>query len=124
MLDFSKLLQVMVEHDASDLYLTVESPPMYRINGVVRPAGNRALESTDTEGLANSIMNDKQQRDFMEHNEQNLALHYQALGRFRVNVFRQKNYVGLVIRHIKSKILTVDDLELPPILKDVAMKNS
>ena len=52
MLDISKLLAVMVEHEASDLYLTVDSPPMYRINGVVRPAGNRCLQSTDTEALA------------------------------------------------------------------------
>ena len=121
MLDFSKLLQVMVEHDASDLYLTVDSPPMYRINGVVRPAGNRALQAADTDSIANSIMTDRQQRDFMETSEQNLALYFETLGRFRVNIFRQKNYAGLVIRHIRSKILTVDDLELPQILKDIVM---
>jgi twitching motility protein PilU len=96
-LDISKLLSVMVEHDASDLYLTVDSPPMYRINGVVRPAGNRCLQQHDTETLANSIMTDKQQRDFLEGNEMNLALYYSALGRFRVNVFRQRGCVGVVM---------------------------
>lgn len=121
MLDISKLLGVMVEHDASDLYLTVDSPPMYRINGTVRPAGSRCLQTTDTESLANSIMSDKQQREFMEHNEQNLALYYPALGRFRVNVFRQRSCVGVVIRQIKTNIKTIDDLELPQVLKDVAM---
>lgn len=120
-LDISKLLGVMVEHDASDLYLTVESPPMYRINGVVRPAGNRCLLAEDTEMLAKSIMNDKSQREFEETNEQNLALYYSALGRFRVNVFRQRGSIGLVIRQIKSNILTIDDLELPPVLKEVSM---
>jgi twitching motility protein PilU len=120
-LDISKLLSVMVEHDASDLYLTVDSPPMYRINGVVRPAGNRCLQQHDTETLANSIMTDKQQRDFLEGNEMNLALYYSALGRFRVNVFRQRGCVGVVIRQIKSNILTLDDLGLPTILKEVAM---
>jgi len=121
MLDITKLLSVMVEHDASDLYLTVDSPPMYRINGVVRPAGNRCLQTSDTEGLGTSIMNDKQQKEFQATNEVNLALYYQALGRFRVNVFRQKSCVGIVIRQIRSNILTIDDLELPQVLKDVSM---
>lgn len=121
MLDISKLLAVMVEHDASDLYLTVDSPPMYRINGVVRPAGNRCLQPADTDSLASSIMSDKQQREFQERNEQNLALYYQNLGRFRVNVLRQRGCVAVVIRQIKSNILTIDDLELPPVLKDVSM---
>lgn len=120
-LDISKLLTVMTEHDASDLYLTVESPPMYRINGVCRPAGNRCLLAEDTEMLANSIMSDRQQKEFESTHEQNLALYYSALGRFRVNVFRQRTNIGLVIRQIKSTILTIDDLELPQTLKDISM---
>lgn len=121
MLDISKLLQVMTEHDASDLYLTVDSPPMYRINGAVRPAGNRMLQSSDTESLANSVMSDKQQKEFLERNEQNLGLYYSSLGRFRVNVFRQRGCIGLVIRQIKSHILSITDLGLPQILEDVSM---
>jgi twitching motility protein PilU len=121
MLDISKLLALMIEHDASDLYLTVDSPPMYRINGSVRPAGNRLLEQTDTETLANSIMNDKQQREFLEMNEMNLGLYYNALGRFRVNVFRQRNCIGMVIRQIRSNIPTIDELNLPQILKDISL---
>jgi twitching motility protein PilU len=121
MLDFSKLLQVMCEHDASDLYLTVDSPPMYRINGVVRAAGNRCLTSEDVEMLSKSVMTDRQQREFQETNEQNLALYYASLGRFRVNVFRQRSSVGVVVRQIRANILTLDDLELPPILKEVAL---
>ncbi|MCB0311348.1 MAG: PilT/PilU family type 4a pilus ATPase [Bdellovibrionales bacterium] len=121
MLDITKLLTVMVEHDASDLYLTVESPPMYRINGSVRPAGNRELQSSDTESLANSIMTDRQQKEFQASNEQNLALYYPSLGRFRANIFRQRGSVGIVLRQIKTNILTVDDLGLPSVLADVAM---
>ena len=121
MLDISKLLSLMIEHDASDLYLTVDSPPMYRINGSIRPAGNRLLEQQDTETLANSIMSDKQQREFLENNEMNLGLYYNSLGRFRVNVFRQRNCIGMVIRQIKSNIPTIDDLALPQILKEVAL---
>lgn len=120
-MDITKLLGVMVEHDASDLYLTVDSPPMYRINGSIRPAGNKCLQPQDTELLGQSVMSDRQQKEFQEHNEQNLALYYGALGRFRVNVFRQRGSIGLVIRQIKSTILTVDDLELPSILKDISM---
>lgn len=121
MLDISKLLGVMVEHDASDIYLTVDSPPMYRINGIVRPAGNRSLSQAETEALANSMMNDKQQREFQEFNEQNLALYYPNLGRFRVNIFRQRGCVGVVIRLVKTLIPTIEDLGLPEILKDISM---
>lgn len=121
MLDITKLLTLMVEHDASDLYLTVDSPPMYRINGMVRPAGNRCLQASDVEELARSIMTEKQQRDFMESNEENLALFYPALGRFRVNLFRQRGNSAVVIRQVKSNILNIDDLDLPAVLKEVAM---
>ncbi len=120
-MDITKLLGVMVEHDASDLYLTVDSPPMYRINGSIRPAGNKCLQPEDTELLGQSVMSDRQQKEFQENNEQNLALYYGSLGRFRVNVFRQRGSIGLVIRQIKSNILTLDDLELPQILKDISM---
>lgn len=121
MLDIKKLLTVMNEHDASDLYITVDSPPSYRVNGLVRPAGNRCLDPDETQAIAMSIMNEKQQREFEEKNEQNIALYYQALGRYRVNVFRQRGCVGLVIRQIKSHIPAIDDLDLPPVLKEISM---
>jgi twitching motility protein PilU len=120
-LDIKKLLSLMVEHDASDLYVTVDSPPSYRVNGTVRPAGNRCLEPEETVQLAHSIMSERQQKEFEEYNEQNLALYYSSLGRFRVNVFRQRACVGMVIRQIKSQIPTLEELRLPAILKDVAM---
>ena len=121
MLDIRKLLTVMNEHNASDLYITVDSPPSYRVNGTVRPAGNRCLEPEQTELLAMSVMSEKQQREFQAQNEQNLALYYPSLGRFRVNVFRQRGCIGMVIRQIRTNILSVDDLDLPPILKEVSM---
>lgn len=121
MLDIRKLLTVMTEHNASDLYITVDSPPSYRVNGVVRPAGNRCLDPESSEMLAMSVMSEKQQREFMETNEMNLALYYPSLGRFRVNIYRQRGCVGMVIRQIKSHIATIDDLELPPVMKEVSM---
>lgn len=111
----------MVEHDASDLYLTVDSAPMYRIKGNIRAAGNEPLTSEDTEALALSILSDKQQRQFEEELELNIALCYGALGRFRVNVMRQKGTTAIVIRRIKAVIPTIDELGLPPILKDIAL---
>jgi twitching motility protein PilU len=120
-MDITKLLSLMVEHDASDLYVTVDSPPMYRINGTLRPAGNRSLTAVETEALALSVMNDKQQQTFAATHEQNLALYYTSLGRFRVNAYRQRGAVGVVVRQIKGTIPTLDDLGLPAVFKDVAM---
>lgn len=111
----------MKEHDASDLYITVDSPPSYRVNGLVRPAGNRKLEPQETEELALSILSEKQQREFEEKNEMNLGLYYNNLGRFRVNVFRQRSCVGLVIRLIKTKIPSFEELQIPLILRDIAL---
>lgn len=121
MLDLQKLLAVMQEHEASDLYLTVGSPPSYRVHGHVRPAGHHALNEDETEALAVSIMTEKQQQEFYSKNEQNLALHYPTLGRFRINVFRQRGTVGMVVRRIKTVIPTLEDLNLPPVLKDLTM---
>jgi len=121
MIEISRLLGLMCEHGASDLYLTVDSPPMYRINGSIRPAGARCLTPDETRELAYSVMNDRQQREFDELNEMNLSLYYPNLGRFRVNVFIQRACVGVVIRQIRTDILTLDDLGLPEPLKDVAM---
>jgi twitching motility protein PilU len=120
-MDITKLLVLMVEHGASDLYLTVDSPPMYRINGSIRPAGTRCLSEEDTEKLAMSTMNDKQQKEFIANNEQNLALYYSSLGRFRVNIYRQRGAIAVVIRQIRTEIQSLDDLDLPPVFKDIAM---
>ena len=121
MLDIRKLLSVMNEHNASDLYITCDSPPSYRVNGTVRPAGNRCLDPEQTELLAMSVMSEKQQREFQASNEQNLALYYPSMGRFRVNIFRQRGCIGMVIRQIRTNILTIEDLDLPSILKEVSM---
>lgn len=120
-LEIDSLLALMAEHDASDLYLTVDSTPMYRISGTIRAAGTDPFTANDTEALARSILNDKQQRQFDEDLELNIALHYGALGRFRVNLMRQKSNVALVIRRIKSVIPTIEELRLPPILKEIAL---
>lgn len=116
-----ELLKIMVEKDASDIYLTVGVPPAYRVEGKTTPIPGEALKSEDTERLAFSVMSEKQKTAFLEEKEMNLALYYPSLGRFRVNIFYQRGYIGLVIRQIKLLIKTIDDLGLPAVLKDIAM---
>jgi twitching motility protein PilU len=119
--NFRDFLEVMVERNASDIYLTTESPPMYRIEGVVQPVGERVLTGGDLENLAAAILNERQRHEFAEQLEMNLALSYSGLSRFRVNLFRQRGSIGMVIRKINVEIATIDELGLPPILKDIVM---
>ncbi len=118
---FMDLLQYMVDKDASDIYLTQGVPPMFRIQGDVLPHGEKVLSGDDTRTLAAGIMNDRQKKVFEEKHEMNLALYFPDLGRFRVNIFRQRGNVGIVLRQIKIHLKTVDDLGLPRTLKDIAM---
>jgi twitching motility protein PilU len=121
-MDIRNLLVEMIRQDASDIYVTAESPPMYRVEGIVRPWGEKKITSEQTRELANSIMTEKQKMRFAEQLEMNLALYFPDLGRFRVNIFKQRGCVGIVIRQIKIYIRTIDDLGLPPILKDISME--
>jgi len=120
-MDIRSLLKVMVERDASDIYLTVDLPPMYRIQGTTQPMGDAPFTNEQLEKLANDVMREKQRKEYEEKMEMNLALYYPDLGRFRVNVFRQRGHVGFVIRQIKVEIVPIDQLGLPPIIKDIAM---
>ncbi len=120
-MEIRELLRVMVQRGASDLYLTTASPPMYRIEGITQPGGNESLTPDMLRELADSFMSRTEKLEFGEKLEMTLALAYEGLGRFRVNVFRQRGNVGIVIRQIKSEILTIDQLVLPSILKSIAM---
>ncbi len=114
-------LKHMVDNDASDIYLTVGAPPMFRIEGRVGPYGGEALTREETEAIAVGIMSERQRKAYEEDLEMNLALYYPDMGRFRVNIFRQRSFTGLVIRQIKIRIQTVDELGLPNIMKDIVM---
>ena len=120
-MEIKELLKLMVTKGASDLYLTTASPPMYRIEGITQPMGNQALTPEMLRELADSFMSRTEKLEFGEKLEMTLALAYEGLGRFRVNVFRQRGNVGIVIRQIKSEILTLDQLVMPSILKNIAM---
>jgi twitching motility protein PilU len=120
-MDIRSLLKVMVDHEASDLYLTVDAPPVYRIHGSTQQTDAPPFANEQLEALALALMRGQQRSEFEEKREMNLALYYKEIGRFRVNIFRQRGNVGLVFRHIKAEIQTVDQLQLPPIMKDIAM---
>lgn len=111
----------MIRLDASDIYITVDLPPMYRKEGVNTPYGTKNLHADDIRILAENIMNEKQKKEFYEKMEMNLAMYYPELGRFRVNIFFQRRNIGMVIRQIKISIKTIDDLQLPQILKNIIM---
>ncbi|MET0151823.1 MAG: PilT/PilU family type 4a pilus ATPase [Candidatus Binatia bacterium] len=116
------LLERILALDASDLYLTVGSPPVFRVEGVAVPANEPALSEADTVALADEAMSDPSQREeFAKVKEMNLALALDVRGRFRCNIFRQRNAVGLVIRQIKLNVPTIEQLELPAVLKDLAL---
>ena len=120
-MDLQQYFKFMVDTEASDLYVTVAKPPMYRIDGKVRAEGDQKFSPADVENLANSIMNEKQRREFAECLEMNLAMALPGVARFRVNIFQQRGSVGMVIRRIKADVMSVDELGLPSTLKDIVM---
>jgi twitching motility protein PilU len=119
--NIQELLEQMVQLDASDLYITVDSPPMYRVEGITSAWGEQKYTPEETEAMSLSLMTQTQRTYFARRWEMNLALSYPNLGRFRVNIFRQRGYFGMVLRQIKLHIRTIDDLGLPQIFKNFAM---
>jgi twitching motility protein PilU len=115
------LLKKMVDKDASDLFITAGFPPAIKIDGEIHKAAEHPLTREQSAIIVRAIMNDKQARDFDADKECNFAIAPQGVGRFRVSAFIQQGAVGAVLRQIITKIPSVDDLELPPILKDIAM---
>lgn len=121
MTDIRELLAEMVARNASDLYLTVDSPPMFRVEGFNEPFGTEPLVAKDVEALAQSMMTERQRAQFDERLEMNLAIASGRLGRFRINCYRQRGSIGVVIRQIKTQIPSLDELRLPEVLKTIAM---
>src|SRR5713101_1596151 len=115
------LLKIATERRASDLHLKVGSHPVIRVNGRLTPLSElNRLSQEDTIAMAFSIMSGRQKQKFKDHFEIDLAYSVPGLGRFRVNVFQQRGTVGLVLRVIPAKILSIEDLLLPPVLKTIA----
>src|SRR6266581_3653054 len=115
------LLSLMVSKKGADLFITAGFPPAIKIDGKVTPATTQVLTPQHTLDLARAIMNDKQAAAFEAHKECNFAINPQAIGRFRANAFIQQGRTGLVLRTINTRIPNFDELNLPPVLKDIAM---
>ena len=111
----------MVEIEASDLYLTVAKPPMYRTEGKIEVGGDHPFTPQELGDIAQAIMNDKQKQEFTETMEMNMAMSLPGVSRFRVNIFQQRGSVGMVIRRIKADVLSVEQMGLPAILGDIVM---
>jgi twitching motility protein PilT len=115
------LLRSAIERRASDLHLKAGSYPMIRVDGtLVIASEEKRLEREDTDALARTIMSPAQFERFRQLSELDLAYSVAGLGRFRCNVFHQRGTVGIVFRIIPTAIPTIDELELPPILKKIA----
>ncbi|MFN5801500.1 MAG: PilT/PilU family type 4a pilus ATPase, partial [Burkholderiales bacterium] len=115
------LLKLLVSKNGSDLFLTSDFPPAFKIDGRMQPVSNQALTPQHTIELARAIMNDKQASQFEASKECNFAIAPTGIGRFRVNAFIQQGKVGLVLRTINTRIPIIEELQLPSVLKDVAM---
>jgi len=121
-MEFVDYLKLMVAKDASDLYFTVGAPPSMRVQGQLMPVDKSPIPPGGTKAIAYKIMDDNQIAAFEKSPEMNLALADSKIGRFRVNIFKQRNHIGLVIRNIKTKIPSMQELGLPTILKKLVMQ--
>ncbi|HEX3844438.1 MAG TPA: PilT/PilU family type 4a pilus ATPase, partial [Steroidobacteraceae bacterium] len=109
------------EKKASDLFVTAGFPPAIKIDGDIRPQSERALTPEQSATLVRAIMNDRQSREFDATKECNFAIAPPGIGRFRVSAFVQQGATGCVIRMINAKIPSFEELDLPPILKEVVL---
>lgn len=121
MIDFDKLLKVVVDQGASDLFITAGLPPSIKVSGRMMPMSKTPLTPEQAREMVHSTMNEAQVQEFETERECNFAIHSPVAGRFRVSAFYQRNFAGMVLRRIESVIPTVDELGLPEIIKKLAM---
>lgn len=121
-MEFNDLLDLMITHKASDLFVTADVEPSMKIHGEIIPVAKTKLTGEIIGQLIHSIMNDKQRQEFAKTRECNFAImNRDKTARFRVSAFQQRDLPGMVLRRIETQIPTVDELQLPPVLKDLAM---
>ena len=120
-MNIEDLLGRMVKEGASDGFITAGAPPSIKVDGEIHPIFDAPLTEQETRELVLSTLRKDQQEDFQKHHECNYAMSSESLGRFRASAFVQRGKYGLVVRRIQSEIPTVDELGLPPIIKELAM---
>lgn len=120
-MDIEKLLTIMVEKGASDLFITAGVPPSIKVHGRVIPVTTSPLSPEKTRETVLGVMTETQRREFVRDKECNFAISARGIGRFRVSAFYQRNLAGMVLRRIEVQIPRIDDLGLPDIVKDLSM---
>lgn len=122
-MEFDRLLKLVVEKGASDLFITAGKPPSLKINGKLYAASKNALSPDEARDIVLGVMNKDQHDAFISEKECNFAINTRGLGRFRVSAFYQRNLVGMVLRRIEVNIPKTSDLMLPPVIDELAMTN-
>jgi len=120
-LDFTSLLKLMVTKKASDLFITAGMPASMKVNGKILPVSQATLTPDQAKDVCCSIMSPSQREEFEKTKECNFAISASGVGRFRVSAFIQRNFAGMVLRRIETTIPTIEELKLPPIVKNLAM---
>ncbi|MEM7366214.1 MAG: PilT/PilU family type 4a pilus ATPase [Pseudomonadota bacterium] len=120
-MDFDKLLKVVVDQSASDLFITAGLPPSIKVSGRMMPMSKTPLTPEQAREMVHSTMTEAQVQEYEAERECNFAIHSPVAGRFRVSAFYQRNFAGMVLRRIETHIPTVDELQLPEIIKNLAM---
>lgn len=120
----TEYLKLLAKHDGSDLYMATGAPPSAKFHGELTALAKQAMPPGLVKKLAYEIMNEEQTRDFEIKPEMNLAISEPGIGRFRVNIFKQRNEISMVIRNIKTDIPNVNDLGLPEVLKTMIMSKN
>jgi twitching motility protein PilU len=121
MWDLNAYLQLMARQNASDCFFSANAPPSIKLEGNTVHLGDLALSAEQIEAMAFSILSEKQREEFAATLEMNLALDLPQIGRFRVNIYRQRGHVAFAVRYIKADILSLEQLNLPEKLKDLIM---
>lgn len=120
-MEIDALLNTLSSQEGSDLYLSTGAPPCARIDGVLKPLTDQPFKPGAIAAMAASIMDAEQRLEFDRELEMNLAISLAGVGRFRVNIFKQRNDVSIVVRNIKLDIPRFEDLKLPPVLLETVM---
>ena len=121
-MELEAMLRILASQDGSDLYLSTGAPPCAKFNGVLKALATEPLQPGDIAAIADGIMDEEQRQQFAKELEMNLAISINNVGRFRVNIFRQRNEISIVARNIKMEIPKFEDLKLPEVLLNVVME--
>jgi twitching motility protein PilT len=120
--NFKTVLQKMVQDNASDLHFKVGRPPTMRVDGELRPIEVPALKPEDLRSVGDQILPPKQRREFETEKEADFAIGVPGIGRFRVNMYQQRGSIAYAFRAIAFQAMTLKELNLPPVLEEIAMK--